>query len=140
MGLLQQIQTGGANAAADHGLRHRRHRQEHTSPPEAPKPIFIQTEDGLGEIDCHKFPLARSLGDVDSALSELLVEPHDYQTVILDSLDWLERMIWDVLCQHYGVSSIEKVDGGYGKGYVPCPDPLAEDRRPTRPVPRASAT
>ena len=27
----------------------------------APKPIFIQTEDGLGEIDCRKFPLAHSL-------------------------------------------------------------------------------
>ena len=23
----------------------------------APKPIFLQTEDGLGEIDCDKFPL-----------------------------------------------------------------------------------
>jgi hypothetical protein len=84
----------------------------------APKPIFVQTEDGLGEIDCHKFPLARSLDDVHSAMTELLAERHDYQTVIVDSLDWLERMIWDVLCKTYGVSSIEKVDGGYGKGYV----------------------
>ena len=27
-------------------------------------------------------------------------------------------MIWDRLCKHYGVSSIEKVDGGYGRGYI----------------------
>jgi hypothetical protein len=27
-------------------------------------------------------------------------------------------LIWDVLCKSYGVSSIEKVDGGYAKGYV----------------------
>ncbi len=27
-------------------------------------------------------------------------------------------MIWDALCKNYGVGSIEKVDGGYGKGYV----------------------
>jgi len=83
-----------------------------------PKPIFIQTEDGLGEIDCHKFPLARSFDDVIESLMALHVESHDYQTVVIDSLDWAERMIWDLLCKNYGVSSIEKVDGGYGKGYI----------------------
>ena len=85
---------------------------------QTPTPIFIQTEDGLGEIDCHKFPLAHSLDDVHAALADLLSEKHDYQTVVIDSMDWLERMIWDVLCKNYGVGSIEKVDGGYGKGYI----------------------
>jgi len=85
---------------------------------QTPKPIFIQTEDGLGQIDCHKFPLARSYEDVDSALAELHTEKHSYQTVVIDSLDWLERIIWDRLCKAYGVASIEKVDGGYGKGYI----------------------
>ena len=118
MGLLQQIQTGRAPMPPRIMVYGTEGIGKSTLAACAPKPIFIQTEDGLGEIDCHKFPLARSLGDVDSALNELLVEPHDYQTVILDSLDWTERMVWDVLCQHYGVSSIEKVDGGYGKGYV----------------------
>ncbi|MBS0208860.1 MAG: ATP-binding protein [Planctomycetes bacterium] len=84
----------------------------------APQPIFIQTEDGLGEIDCHRFPLAQSFADVQGALTELGNEPHDYQTVVIDSLDWLERLIWDAVCQDYGAKSIEKVDGGYGKGYV----------------------
>lgn len=84
----------------------------------APKPIFIQTEDGLGEIDCHKFPLAKSLTDVLGALAELHSEQHDYQSVVVDSLDWLERLIWDSVCQDYGAKSIEKVDGGYGKGYI----------------------
>jgi hypothetical protein len=83
-----------------------------------PKPIFIQTEDGLGEIDCHRLPLAQTYEEVDKALVELRTEKHGYQTVVIDSLDWLERMIWDRLCRSYGVSSIEKVDGGYGKGYI----------------------
>jgi hypothetical protein len=83
-----------------------------------PNPIFISTEDGLGEIDCHKFPLARSLGDVETSLNELATEEHDYSTVIIDTADWLEKLVWDELCNAYGVSSIEKVDGGYGKGYV----------------------
>lgn len=85
---------------------------------QAPKPIFIQTEDGLDEIDCDKFPLAATYNDVLAALTELRTEQHDYETVVIDSLDWLERLAWDKLCTEYGVSSIEKVDGGYGKGYT----------------------
>jgi hypothetical protein len=85
---------------------------------QCPKPVFIPTEDGLGEIDCHRFPLATSYEDVDTALQELCTEEHSFQTVVIDSLDWHERLIWDRLCKSYGAASIEKVDGGYGKGYV----------------------
>ena len=35
----------------------------------APNPIFVQTEDGLGEIDTAKFPLAKGVGDVLAALA-----------------------------------------------------------------------
>ncbi|WP_437226526.1 AAA family ATPase [Planctomicrobium sp. SH661] len=45
---------------------------------EAPSPVFIQTEDGLAEIDCDKFPLATRLEDVQAALQELISEQHDY--------------------------------------------------------------
>jgi len=85
---------------------------------QAPNPIFIQTEDGLDEINTAKFPLAKSLNDVLNALAALRDEPHDFQTVVRDSADWLERLIWDKVCQDFGVRSIEKADGGYGKGYV----------------------
>ena len=84
----------------------------------APKPIFIQTEDGLGEIDCAKFPLAKSFSDVQSALTALRDETHDFQTIVLDSADWLERLIWDQVCSEFGVRNIEKADGGYGRGYT----------------------
>lgn len=85
---------------------------------QAPKPVFIRTEDGLGEIDCDKFPLAQSLGDVLEFVNSLITEQHDYQTVAIDSMDWLERQIFDELCRQHNVSSIEKVDGGYAKGYT----------------------
>ena len=84
----------------------------------APKPIFIPTEDGLDQIECSSFPLAGKLADVEAALQLLLHEEHDFGTVVLDSADWLERLIWDVLCEQYGVTSIEKADGGYAKGYT----------------------
>jgi len=85
---------------------------------ESPRPVFIQTEDGLGQIECDKFPLAGSFEDVHQALSELHTEDHDFETVVIDSLDWLERLIWDAVCNEYGVKSIEKADGGYAKGYT----------------------
>lgn len=85
---------------------------------QAPKPIFIQTEDGLDEIDCDKFPLAATYDDVLTALGELRSQQHDYESVVIDSLDWLERLVWDKLCAANGVNSIEKVDGGYSKGYT----------------------
>jgi len=79
------------------------------------KPIFIQTEDGLGGIDCVKFPLAKTYDQVIQALSELYLEKHPYQTVVIDSLDWLERLIWAEVCGEKKVENIEDI--GYAKGY-----------------------
>ncbi|RMF71992.1 MAG: ATP-binding protein, partial [Acidobacteria bacterium] len=77
---------------------------------------FIPTEDGLNDIDCERFPLATGYADVLGALSALYSEEHEYRTVVLDSLDWLERLIWAEVCAKRGVESIEDI--GYGKGYV----------------------
>jgi hypothetical protein len=82
----------------------------------APKPIFIQTEDGLGEIECDKFPLTTTFDQAMQALSELYTEKHPFRTVVVDSLDWLERLIWAEVCRKRSVESIEDI--GYGKGYV----------------------
>ncbi len=85
---------------------------------QAPKPVFVQTEDGLDEIGCDKFPLAKTYDDVVLALAELRTQEHGYETVVIDSLDWLERMIWDKVCQDTGAKNIEKADGGYARGYM----------------------
>ncbi|GMU38263.1 MAG: AAA family ATPase [Phycisphaerae bacterium] len=82
----------------------------------AEAPVFIQTEDGLAHLECDRFPLATRYGDVLAALGGLYTQPHEYRTVIVDSLDWLERLIWTEVCQKRGVENIEDI--GYGKGYV----------------------
>ncbi len=81
----------------------------------APKPIFLQTEDGLGEIDCDKLPLTTTFDEAMRALSELYTGEHPYRTVVVDSLDWLERLIWAEVCRKRSVESIEDI--GYAKGY-----------------------
>jgi len=79
----------------------------------APNPIFICTEDGLGSLSVDHFPLASSFDDVVGAISTLYSDKHEYQTVALDSLDWLEGMIWkDVESKH------DAKDLAYGKGAV----------------------
>ena len=80
------------------------------------QPVFVQTEDGLGEIDCAKFPLARSFSEVMAALTELRSAAHEFKTIVVDSLDWLERLIWQDVCTAENVSNIEKI--GFQKGYT----------------------
>lgn len=92
----------------------------------ATQPIFIQTEDGLDEIECEKFPLAASFDDVLANLHALQTEEHDYSTLAIDSLDWLERLIWASVCQRFGCKNIEKVDGGYARGYTHAMDEWRE--------------
>jgi hypothetical protein len=116
MPLLKQIQRGKTNAPrrvmayGPHGVG------KTTFGAMADRPIFIQTEDGLGGLESDRFPLATKYGDVLKALGELYTEKHDYLTAVLDSLDWLERLIWADVCEKRGVECIEDI--GYGKGYV----------------------
>lgn len=84
----------------------------------APKPIFIPTEEGLNQIDCQSFPKVTKLCQLNAALLALNEEEHDFQTVVIDSVDWLERTLFRELADQYGVRSVEKIDGGYGRGYL----------------------
>ena len=118
MSLLQQIHTGRRPSPPRFVIYGTEGIGKSTTAAAAPKPIFIPTEDGLDQIDCASFPLATSLANVEAALQSLIQDQHDFESVVIDSLDWLERLIWDALCEQYGVASIEKVDGGYARGYT----------------------
>lgn len=83
---------------------------------EAPKPIFLCAEDGTSHLDVARFPSPRSWMETIEAVRELLRGEHDFKTLVIDSLDWLEPLCWTHVCQTGGKASIE--DFGYGKGYV----------------------
>lgn len=86
----------------------------------APKPIVIQTEEGLDGLDVPAFPLAKSFNDVLAAIGSLYSEDHDFQTVVIDSLDWLEPLIWKHTAEAHGKEDLEAF--GYGKGYLYAAD------------------
>lgn len=87
---------------------------------EAPNPIVVQTEDGLGSIAVPTFGLLRSFHDVMQAIGSLYDEDHTFQTVVVDSLDWLEPLIWQHTAQQHNQPNIEAF--GYGKGYLAALD------------------
>lgn len=118
MGLLDSIQSGKENKPPRIMIYGSEGVGKSTFGASAPDAVFVQIEDGLSEIDCKKFPLAHTLSEVVSALMALRDEQHDFRTVVVDSVDWLERIIFDEVCREFGVRSIEKADGGYGRGYV----------------------
>lgn len=84
----------------------------------APAPVFIQTEDS--EVGCPTFGLLKTYDEVMEAMASLVTEDHDFKTVVLDSLDWLEPIIWRETCRLNKWASIE--DPGYGKGYAAALD------------------
>lgn len=82
------------------------------------KPVFIQTEDGLDALGADAFPLSKSYEDVMKNIEQLATQEHDYKTLVVDSLDHLEPLVWKALCKEHNVKTIEEVLKGYGKGYV----------------------
>jgi hypothetical protein len=81
----------------------------------APAPVFMQTEDGL-RYDVPTFGVLTDFGQVLEALASLYTDEHSFETLVVDSLDWLEPLVWAEACARLGVTSIEQP--GYGKGYV----------------------
>ena len=84
----------------------------------APNPIFVGAEKGTEQLDVARFPQTESISDLFAQLRTLQTEKHEYQTVVLDSLDWVEPLIWKAVCDEGKVENIEQFGGGYGKGYV----------------------
>jgi Cdc6-like AAA superfamily ATPase len=83
---------------------------------EWPNPVFIQLEDGQGDQEITTFGRLGTYAEVMDALAALYTEEHDRKTVVIDSLDKLEPMVWAATCAENNWASIEAP--GYGKGYI----------------------
>jgi hypothetical protein len=81
----------------------------------ANKPIFLAAEDGTNELDVARLR-PETWEELFEALTMLGTEQHDYETVVIDTLDWAEQLCWKSVCARERKSSIEAF--GYGRGYV----------------------
>lgn len=80
-----------------------------------PKPVLLPIEMGASAIDIDSFPQATTYAQIVEAINALHGE-HDFKTLVVDSLDWLEPLVWQATCAEHNKQSIEAF--GYGKGYL----------------------
>lgn len=89
---------------------------------EFPNPLYLYTagEKPPKNISMQQ-KLIRSTADLYSVVGALLTETHDFQTIIIDTLDALEPMIWADVCERKEWDSIDSNDKGsptaFGKGW-----------------------
>lgn len=85
---------------------------------EFPRPIYLPTEGETppSDVDLQTPGTIESYEALLDVFGELLSSDHEFGTVIIDSLDGLEGLIWAATCRRLGINSIE--EAGYGKGYI----------------------
>lgn len=84
------------------------------------RPVFLGAEDGTSHLDVERFPTPESWLDVLDAIRTLTAGEHPYRTLVVDTLDWAEPILWRYICERDGKANIE--DYGYGKGYTAALD------------------
>ena len=117
MSFLSQVTTGKVRKPPIIGLHGKPGTGKSTFAAQAPKPLFVQLEEGTNQLDVARTPLLKEWSDVVAVMSSLINEEHDYQTVVFDTVDMLEMAIWRCICERENVKSIELAYDGYGKGY-----------------------
>ena len=104
---------------------------------QAPNPIFLGPEIGTSTMNVARFPTPETWSEVIEAVRALTTDEHDFKTLVVDSLDWLEPLNWRHVCVTEKAASIEKVGGGFHKGYTAA---LEEWRRFIAAIERLRAT
>ena len=81
-----------------------------------PNPVFIDTEGGSGFLDVVRTPRPTSWSMLLSQVQYFVSNPQELGTLVIDTLDWAERLCIEQFCASRQIKGIE--DMSYGKGYV----------------------
>lgn len=78
-------------------------------------PLFFDCENRTDHVDLARFKPA----DWDEVLAGLteVYKTKPCATLVLDTIDAIESMIWQAIMKREGASSMERAHGGYGKAY-----------------------
>lgn len=79
------------------------------------QPIMADIENGSKNIKVPRVSDIDTFEKFKSLCTELLNEEHNYKTFVIDSADWLEKLVQAEVCLQHKASGIEAI--GYGKGY-----------------------
>lgn len=97
-----------------------------------PSPIWLDANDGSGRLNVTRYPfrdgpgghVPRTYAEVTNAIDDLAIAKHDFQTLVIDTLVDVEKLLWTSMMvydsQRGGkkAGELESIDDyGYGKGY-----------------------
>ena len=84
----------------------------------APKPIFLGNEEN-DELTVDRFPIPLSYDDLIKQLNQLIADPMGYETVVIDTLDSIEKLLHKKIlaADPKQTGSMMAAFGGYGKAY-----------------------
>ncbi len=83
---------------------------------QAPGALFIDTEGSTVHMDVRRLPAPQSWTMLLQEVDYVRRTPGICKTLVIDTVDWAERMARDHVCSTHSVKGLE--DFGYGKGYV----------------------
>lgn len=99
----------------------------------APDPIFLDIEGGSNDVEVARYPfhdgteghVPQNFSQVLDAIADLTAAPHSYRTLVIDTADSLESLLWSWMIARDNDPSVMKrenplnqiEDYGYGKGF-----------------------
>jgi hypothetical protein len=91
---------------------------------QAPDPIFLGAEQGTYQLKVARYPIPITTGrELIAALKSLQTAEHSFKTVVLDTIDWFEPIVWRTVLDEdpKKAKTIDLAADGYAKGYnVAC--------------------
>lgn len=81
-----------------------------------PSPLFIDTEGSTKSMDVARLDKPGSWTMLKNQIAYIKSDPTVCKTVVIDTIDWAEKLCVEDICALHGKSGIE--DFGYGNGYV----------------------
>jgi len=81
-----------------------------------PNALFIDTEGSTKHMDVARTPKPSSWTMILEQVQYVKQNPTSFQTLVIDTADWAERLCIESICSENQKTGIE--DFGYGKGYI----------------------
>lgn len=81
-----------------------------------PGVVFIDTEGSTSHMDVARFDPPETLHDVVAQIMYVIDHPDGIGTLAIDTVDWMEKLIFAAVCEEKKLKNLE--DLNYGKGYV----------------------